>query len=522
VVTRLPLLAAFAAILTFGATSPNVVHIDTGNIEGTRSADSKVRIFEGIPFAAPPVGPLRWKAPQPAASWSGIRKTVEFGPRCMQGRIYTDMVFRDNGPSEDCLYLNVWTPARSDNARLPVMVWIYGGGFAAGASSEPRQDGEHLAEKGVVVVSFNYRLNIFGFFSNPELAKESGHDSSGNYGLLDQFAALEWVHRNIPAFGGDPGNVTIFGESAGSLSVSALMASPLSKDLFRHAIGESGAFFGPTLPLKPLKESEEADQKFATTKLGTDSIEALRAKPASEILEATLKERPQVRFAPNIDGYFLPESVSSIFEAGKQAHVPLLAGFNHDEGSYHMIFGKEPVSVQNYESRIRALYGSNADEILKLYPAKNDEEAKRSAQALAGDRFIAFATWKWIQTQCETGGSPVYRYEFDDAPPTLPDQGESRGAYHSSEIEFVFGNLASKKLPWKPADYKLSELMSTYWTNFAKTGNPNGPDLVKWPVYDKKDHWDVMYLSTDPHAAPAAHRARYEFLDHLKSFDAKP
>lgn len=492
-----------------------VVQTDKGAVQGTTSTDSKVRIFEGIPFAAPPVGDLRWKAPQPVASWSGVRKATEFGARCMQTNVFGDMVFRDKGPSEDCLYLNVWTPAKSADANLPVMVWVYGGGFVAGAASEPRQDGEELAKKGVVVVSMNYRLGIFGFFALPELAKESGHNAAGNYGLLDQVAALQWVQRNIAAFGGDPKNVTIFGESAGSFSVSALMASPLSKDLIHRAIGESGAFFGGTLAAKSLAESEQAGAKFARQSLGTDSLAALRAKPADDLLKSTKGGANAFRFGPNIDGYFLPESVPAIYASGKQAHVALLAGWNADEGSYHSIFRKEAATPQNFANWAHTRFGDKAEEVLKLYAANNDEQAKRAAQDLAGDQFIAFSTWKWLQMQLETGGSPVYRYKFEDAPP-LPSDGsetESRGAYHSAEIEFVFEALPSKKLPWRPEDRKLSDEMSSYWTNFAKRGDPNGDHLPKWPRYDKQDGYQVMHLSANSHAAPAQHMARYEFLD---------
>src|SRR5271154_4177367 len=250
-----------------------------GVLEGVLSADGTVRIFKGIPFAAPPVGPLRWKPPQAPAPWAGVRKAVEFGPRCMQGGIYDDMIFRDAGPSEDCLYLNLWMPANPAPGRLPVMVWIHGGGFAAGASSEPRQDGGKLSKLGVLIVSLNYRLGIFGFFAHPELSKESGHNASGNYGLLDQVAALEWVKKNIATFGGDPDNVTIFGESAGSFSVSTLMASPLAQGLFRRAIGESGALFGGRRPVQSLAEAEAAGVKFSEAALGTSSLAALRAKP---------------------------------------------------------------------------------------------------------------------------------------------------------------------------------------------------------------------------------------------------
>jgi para-nitrobenzyl esterase len=510
------ILLCLAASLSPAAV-PDIVTVDTGRVKG--AVTNGVATFKGIPFAAPPVGALRWKAPQPPPHWKGVRAAVEFGPRCMQGNIYGDMVFRDKGPSEDCLYLNVWTPATSAKARLPVMVWIYGGGFAAGAASEPRQDGENLAKKGVVVVSMNYRLNVFGFFANAELAKESDRASSGNYGLLDQLAALQWVHKNIAGFGGDPANVTIFGESAGSFSVSALMASPLAQGLFQRAIGESGAFFGSVLNLKPLSQSEEADAKFAES-LGAHTLAELRARPAAELLDAAVKQSP-IRFAPNIDGYFLPRSVREIFASGQQSHVPLLAGWNRDEGSYHSIFHKDQPTAANFVAYAHQHFGDKAARFLELYPAENDDQAKRSAQDLAGDQFIAFSTWKWLEMQGATGNSTLYRYEFDDAPPASANAeatgGEAapHGAYHSAEIEFVFGALASKNLPWRPEDKALSDLMSSYWANFARTGDPNGTGLPAWPTYGKESY-AVMHLDANSHQAPDDHRGRYEFLDKLE------
>lgn len=514
----LAILPAALCVVTFAADQPQSrVNTPDGALEGVVSPDGKVVSFKGIPYAAPPVGTLRWKPPQPVAHWSGVREAAEFGSRCMQGNIYGDMIFRDPGPSEDCLYLNVWAPAKHEGARLPVMVWIYGGGFAAGASSEPRQDGGNLSKRGVVVVSMNYRLGIFGFFAHPELAKESEHHASGNYGLLDQLAAIKWVHDNIALFGGDPANVTIFGESAGSFSVSAQMASPLDQGLIQHAIGESGAFFSETLQLKSRAETEKADMQFAKTELGTDSLEALRAKPAEELLKASMKSHNPIRFWPNIDGYFLPQSVAAIFAAGRQSHIPLLAGFNKDEGSYKMIFGKEAPTAANYGKRIHELFGKNAAKILELYPGKTDAEAKRSAQDLAGDQFIAFGTWRWLDAQLATGKSPVYRYKFEDAPPApanaTAEEAADRGAYHSAEIEFVFNVLPSKELPWRPQDFKLSDMMSAYWSNFAKTGDPNGRGLPKWPVYSAADGYEVMHLSAEPHAERDEHRARYEFLE---------
>jgi para-nitrobenzyl esterase len=496
------------------------IRTSNGVLEGVVSADGEVRSFKGIPYAAPPVGPLRWKAPQPAPSWSGVREAIDYGPRCMQARVFDDMVFHDDGPSEDCLYLNVWTPPHPAGP-LPVMVWVYGGGFVAGATSEARQDGGNLSKHGVAVVSMNYRLGIFGFFSHPELARESGHDASGNYGLLDQVAALEWVKKNIAAFGGDPHNITIFGESAGSFSVSALMASPLSRGLIRRAIGESGAFFSSTLTLKPHAETEGDDAKFAEATLGAASLDALRAKPAKEILELASKQK-MLRFSPNIDGYFLPKSVYAIYLAGKQSHVPLLAGWNADEGSYRTIFQKEEPTAANYVASVKERFKENAGEYLKLYPGATDAEAKRAAQDLAGDQFIAYSTWKWIEMQLKTGKSPVFRYEFDQTLPLSEEaaaKGEEPRAYHSAEIEFVFGVLSSKNLSWRPEDRKVSDLMSAYWTNFAKTGDPNGPDLRQWPRYTRQDEYQVMHLSAEPHAKADQHRARYLFLDRLSPYN---
>ncbi|SPE26082.1 Para-nitrobenzyl esterase [Candidatus Sulfopaludibacter sp. SbA6] len=485
----------------------------SGLVEGVVSADNKVRTFKGIPFAAPPVGPLRWRAPQPAPSWSGVRKAVDYGPRCMQGRIYSDMIFHDGGPSEDCLYLNLWMAEAAvaakppEQVRLPVMVWIYGGGFQAGSSSEPRQDAGNLSKKGVMVVSMNYRLGVFGFFSHPDLARESGHNASGNYGLLDQVAALEWVHDNIARFGGDPANVTIFGESAGSFSVSALMASPLAQGLFRRAIGESGAYFGPTLPARPRAETEETDVKFAESSLGSASLEKLRAMTADEILEAALKQTG-LRFAPNIDGYFLPGSVPEIYAAGRQSQAALLAGWNADEGNYRTFFGKDDPTPENFLAQARTRFGDKADRFVKLYPAETDAQAKRSAQDFAGDQFIAYGAWKWMEAQNRTGKSPVFRYEFDQALP-LPEP----AAPHASEIEFVFQVLGARKLPWRPEDRKVSDLMGTYWTNFAKSGDPNGPDLPKWPKYTAEDGYPVMHFTADSQSKSDDRRERYEFLE---------
>jgi para-nitrobenzyl esterase len=490
------------------------VRTANGVLEGVVSPDGKVRTFKGIPYAAPPVGALRWKAPQPAPSWTGVRKAVDYPPRAMQGRIYDDMVFNDNGPSEDCLYLNLWMPESPAPAKLPVMVWIHGGGFMAGSSSEPRQDAGNLSKKGVMVVSLNYRMGVFGFFAHPELTKESGHNASGNYGLLDQVAALQWVKQNIAVFGGDPDNVTIFGESAGSESVCALMASPLAQGLFCRAIGESGAFFDRSRPLASRQTGETSGVEFAESSLGTASIEALRALPAQTILAASLL-RSQKRFRPIVDGYFLPADCPVVYAAGQQSHVPLLAGWNRDEGYFESFFGYDEPNVGNYLARVRARFGGKAEDFLKLYPAATDAQARRSAQDFAGDLDSVFGIWKWLELHLKTGGSPVFRYEFDQ---TLPLSSEAKSgsepqARHASEIEFVFQVLSSKNLPWRPEDYQVSELMASYWTNFAKTGNPNGPGLPHWPEYASRDAYPVMHLTAQPRSVPDEHRSRYEFLD---------
>jgi para-nitrobenzyl esterase len=433
----------------------------------------------------------------------------------MQGRIYSDMAFRDPGISEDCLTLNVWTSAPGAGAKLPVMVWVHGGGFMAGASSEPRQDGETLARRGVVVVSMNYRLSIFGFLVLPELAAESDKGAAGNYGLLDQLAALEWVHRNIAAFGGDPRNVTIFGESAGSFSVSALMASPAAKGLFHKAIGESGAaFFSSGLAFEPRDVRSQKDSEFVRSTLGVRSLEELRALPAQKLVDVAFheEEHGHPRFSADIDGYFLPQPVPAIFAAKKQNDVPLLAGWNHDEGSVEAVDPPQPPGAQ-LKALAEKEFGGKANQFLHLYPGSTDEQALRSLQDFAGDRFIAYSTWKWLEAQASNGRQPTYRYRFDLALPQ-PAGAPDRGAYHSAEIEYVFGALDSKGgMPWRPEDRRLSDLMQNYWTNFARNGDPNGAGLPPWPAYGARGGWETMYLSSQPKSEKDSARDRYLFLN---------
>ena len=489
------------------------VATDMGMIEGKK--EGRVNTFLGIPYAAPPVGDRRWRPPTPPQKWTGVRKATSFGPRCMQAREYDDMVFRDPGPSEDCLTLNVWTPADSRQS-LPVMVWIYGGGFKAGSTSEPRQDGTNLAKHGVVVVSMNYRLGVFGFFTHPELVTKSGNGAAGNYGFLDQVAALAWVQRNIAALGGDPRNVTIFGESAGSFSVSALMASPLAAGLFHKAIGESGAaFFSRGMPFKGLAERQQTDTQFAEAELGMKSLKELRAVAASKLLKAATKKqgsKNKYKFSPTVDNYFLPESVPRIFAQGKQNDVPLLAGWNQDEGDAELNGNANPTAA--IRATAEKEFGPRATEFLQLYPARTDGEAKRSLQDYNGDDFIAWSTWKWLEEQRATGKQVVYRYRFDLSLPAR-DNPEGLGAYHSAEIEYVFGQLGSKKLPWRVEDRALSEQIQKYWTNFARTGNPNGPGLPPWPAYGPHDGWQTMHLNAQSQAQRDDLRARYEFLDRV-------
>jgi para-nitrobenzyl esterase len=499
------------------------VRVSEGLLQGTTSTDGTVRMFKDVPFAAPPLAGLRWSAPQPALRWNGVRQADKFGPPCLQTNVFGDIYFRDAQPSEDCLNLDIWIPAKPESKKRAVLVWFYGGGFVAGSASEPRYDGENLARKGIIVVNANYRLGVFGFFSHPELTKESGYNASGNYGFLDQVAALKWVVGNIAAFDGDPHNITIAGESAGSFSVSALMASPLSKDLFQKAIGESGAFFSSpsgarTLPLSPLAEAEQHGVRFAES-LGAHSVAEMRAKPADELLEAAAK--PGQRFGPNLDGYFLPSDVLTVYERGAQSHVPLLAGWNADEGKVMVLFSSQKPTTKGFADQAQRRFGDHAAEFLKLYPAVTDQEAITSAEALAGDDFTGFSTWKWLDMQRKTGGAPVYQYHFEAVPATKPGTmvgpvpASEIGSRHAGEIEYVFETLNSKPdLPWKAGDFRLSDMMSSYWVNFVKSGDPNGQGLPKWPKLDRFDGYQILHLNEESiHAEADVMRARYEFLD---------
>lgn len=518
--TRTILLALsllMAVPLTAYASNPLVIKTEKGKVRGAFTTDQQVREFKGIPYAEPPIGDLRWQPPQPAARWKGELDATHFGNRCMQAPIFSDMRFRDAGPSEACLTLNIWTPANARKGRLPVMVWIFGGGFQAGGTSERRQDGQFLAHRNVVVVSMNYRLGIFGFFTSPELAAESPHHAAGNYGLMDQSAAIAWVRKNIKNFGGDPHNITIFGESAGSMSVSSQMASPQSRGLFQKAIGESGGqFFAGQFDAQPLEVREQADTKFAQAAFGTTSLAALRAIPADELLKDSMKkvDGKSAHFGPDVDGWFLSKPVPAIYAAGEQAHVPLLAGWNQDEARAGVTFENPQPTAESFKLKAEAEFGADAAEFLKLYPAETDAEAVRSAGDLASDRFIVFSTWRWIEAHVATGDSPVYRYRFDLVPPGDKYHPAGIGVFHSDDIEYVFGTLDSRvDVHVRPEDRKMSDEIQQYWTNFARTGNPNGAGLANWPTYNAADGWMVMHLNTASEAKPDTWRARYLFLD---------
>ncbi|HEV8186847.1 MAG TPA: carboxylesterase family protein [Pyrinomonadaceae bacterium] len=508
----LALVIVFSAV---AAQAADQVQTANGTVEGRGVQPSGVRIFRGIPFAQPPAGDLRWREPQPVNNWKGVRQAVDFGPRCMQARIFDDMIFRSNGVSEDCLYLNVWTPAKSARERLPVLVYFYGGGFVSGDGSEPRYDGESMAAKGIVVVTVNYRLGVFGFMSHPELTKESPHNASGNYGLLDQNAGLQWVQRNIASFGGDPKRVTIAGESAGSISVSAHMVSPLSKNLIAGAIGESGAITG-ALSAVPRTKGEEQGSKFGAS-LGAQSLAALRAIPSQQILDAASKGgwASVGRFPLTIDGYFLTDDPATTYAAGKQAHVRLMAGWNSEEVGWGALLGSAQPTLDNYKNAVAKLYATRADEVLKLYPATTTDEVMQAASDLASDRFISYSTWKWADLHAKTSGAAVYRYLYARPRPAMKTQNTppARGASHSAEIEYALGNLKTNDVyAWTPDDYKVSNVMQSYFANFIKKGNPNGAGLPEWPALGSGK---VMRLDVESRAESDTTRKRYLFLDQL-------
>ena len=505
-----------------------------GIIEGNYDTKTGIQTYFGIPFAKPPVGDLRWKDPQPVVSWKGVKETKHFGPRPMQVLIWGDMNSRSNGVSEDCLYLNVWTPATRNTKNLPVLVYFYGGGNVAGDASEPRYDGETMAKKGIVVITCNYRLNVFGNFAHPELSAESTHKSSGNYGYYDQLAALQWVKNNIASFGGDPNHVTIAGESAGSIAVSYQMASPLAKGLVHAAIGESGAGIEPTMAPVTLQEAEKTGKDFAD-KAGVHSLKALRALSARDLYEMYVESKT-FGFPVVLDGYFLPKYLNQIFNAKEQAQIPLLVGWNSAETPGSAFMQGQPYTVENYINKVKAAFPNNASEILNLYPAHSEKEVELSATALSSDGFIAYSTWKWFDLHRKNSSQPVYRYLYSKLRPALVDANlisglaggtiskteaaaapPAVGAPHACEIEYCMGNLhLIKEYAWTPDDYQVSETMNNYFANFIKAYNPNSSNLPEWKLATSNDPSPpVMIIDVKSRTEKALHDARYELLDKL-------
>jgi para-nitrobenzyl esterase len=488
------LCAAFPALAQI-----SIAKITGGTIEGV--VKDGIASFKGIPFAAPPVGDLRWKAPQPVMPWHGVKKTYDFAPAPMQDTAFGAMLGGPQKISEDSLYLNVWTGAKKAGEKRPVMVWIYGGGFGIGMTSTPTYDGTNLAEKGVVLVSVAYRLGPFGFLAHPELSKESGK-GSGCYGIQDQIAGLKWVKENISKFGGDPSNVTIFGESAGAKSVGFLITSPMARGLFHRAISESGGAAAP--PVSSLKEAE-AQGKAYLDKLGADDIKTARALSAEKIQSET---KGMGSFKPVPDGETIVEDPYELFETGKFNDTPILVGTNSDEGS---LFLTQKITSGTFEQYIRNKYGAGAEEILKAYPHATDAEAIRSAKDAIREFSFAWSTWNWARLQSQKGRNRAFVYYFDHRTPASPD-----GSSHAAEIPYVFGNLGKFGQPGGSdgaEDHALSGLITSYWINFAKKGNPNGPGLPVWPAFDDKEQ-KTMFFDKTPSARP------HPNVDKIRAFDA--
>ncbi len=454
-----------------------IVTTKNGKIEGYSLPAENMHVFKGIPFAEPPVGKLRWKAPQPVKDWDGIKQCEDFSAIAMQGDpkpfwMWTSEFIAPAGNmNEDCLYLNIWTPAKTTQDKLPVMVYIHGGGFSSGSGSVPLYDGTNMAQKGVVFVTINYRVGMFGFFSHPELTAQSPNHASGNQGLLDQVAALQWVNKNIMAFGGDPNNVTIAGQSAGAFSVCYLMASPLCKGLVHRVIAESG---GATFPEGRLSGSTTLTdaEKIGTNlqkKAGVNSLSALQSIDAKTLMKNNIPT------SPIVDGYFLNKSVYETFKAGEQNDVPLITGWNGNEGLNYQQQRKD-----QFISSIKEKYGNKANEFFDVFPANKEEEALQSQNTLADLTTFGIQTYNWMLMQNKTGTSNVYVYHFTRDVPYGENQ-QDFGAFHSGEIAYAYDNLDKSSVrPWTDADYKLADKMSSYWVNFAKSGNPNGESLPDW------------------------------------------
>lgn len=497
-------IAAAGLLLAALAVPAQGAETDSGAISGTR--EGTVTVYRGVPFAAPPVGDLRWRPPQPVKPWSGVRSADRFAPACMQTGV--SMSGEAEPPiSEDCLYLNIWAPA-APRGKLPVLVWIYGGGFSNGNASMPLYSGERLAQKGVIVVTVAYRVGAFGFLSHPDLSRESSHGSSGNYGLMDQIAALRWVQRNIGAFGGDPSRVTIAGQSAGAMSVSILMASPLTKGLFQRAIGQSGAFFEPVqiAPGYLFKNAEREGIAFASS-LGAPSIAVLRRLPA----EAILKGRQPSGAHPIVEPYVLPRPPFDVFAAGEQADVPVLIGLNAEEG--RAFLDGQTIRGERFAADITARFGALPPPLLAAYPFGNDEEARRARIDFETDLRFGWGMWAWARLHAAKG-KPVYSYRFTHQPP-FPPQSVHRdwGAGHFAELWYVFDRLAQTPWAWRDSDRRLATTITDYWTNFVKSGSPNESNLPAWPSF-ASDEGPVLLLQERIAVG------RVDRLNALRVFDA--
>jgi len=459
---------------------------ESGAISGLR--ESGLSIYKGVPFAAPPVGDRRWQPPAHVVPWTGTRNADGFAPACMQLGVSMP---GETPPavSEDCLYLNIWTPAKSVQEHLPVIVWIYGGGYNNGSASMPLYWGDRLAQKGVIVVTIAYRLGPLGFLAHPELTRESPHRSSGNYGLMDQIAALEWIQRNIAAFGGDSKNVTIAGQSAGAMAVSMLMASPLAKGLFERAIGESGGMFEP-LQLAPkylLANAERDGEKYAVS-LGVASIRELRRLPVATLLGGLAGDVSH----PVIEPYVLPVSPYQAFASGQQNDVPLLIGSNADEA--RSLVDVTHVNASTFDSELEHSWGPLPAPLVAAYPHATDEEARQARLDLERDLRFGWDMWAWARLQAGTAHNRVYYYLFRQRPP-FPSGSvyDGWGASHYAELWYVFDHLDQAPWHWSVADRKMADEISSYWVNFAKSGNPNGPNLPSWPAFSNADS-KVLYL----------------------------
>ena len=478
--------------------------VEQGLLQGT--VEDGLKIYRGIPFAAPPLGDLRWRAPQPASHWDGVRRADKFAPQCLQ-------TIPGITTSEDCLYLNVWSPAKSTSARIPVLVWIYGGGFVVGGTSVPTYSGEQLAKKGVVVVSIGYRLGPLGFLAHPGLSAESPQHVSGNYGLLDMIAALAWIQKNIAAFGGDPGKVTIFGESAGGIAVSELCVSPLAKGLIQGAISESGSSFGhpraggaPGENMRPLAIAERSGVDFALN-LGANSVADLRKLPAEKLIAAGQTIRGTAW--PVVDGWVIPGDQYELYEAKRFNDTPILVGYNSDEGAS---FGA-PRTPSDYISAVKARYGNFADSLLKAYPT-DETTVPKTARDLTRDAAFGWGTWSWARMQTNQGRSKAYYYYFDQHPDYPADSPQAgHGSPHGMEVEYVFGHPTGGP-SGKPSatDLTISDAMATYWTNFAKYGDPNGKGMPQWPAFSDQ-HPELMYFAGTPHPGPVPNEAGLKALD---------